>query len=458
MYNENDNTDLTGTESETTENNDNSSGVYGSSFKDYTYSTYDYNSFYDENYSNSYDKANNTTDNSESQTSYNSTVDKLDDNKVSETLSDDSDSIDSFKNFDNLNSVDSFEAFDSTNVVNAFNSTSNNLNNSTNNSQQIVPPDEDATIYLDEFWKEAVNYNNSLSKIQKRKNKLKLMHIPTIIAFIIAILTIVFGYIGISTSGVASSIFHDISNGLFFLTFFVIIIVSIFFRRDYASDFRPKYLKDILNYQNIDSYLYYSGRTTFKSKVPYCLTEPASYEETKKMCTNYIIFSVLTLFVIGNIITFMRFGMSITPIFVSNIILIFPCVGLIIIFNALDPYMQLKSGYYDETVEAVCVEVESKIRRSSSVSSNSNTTTVVYRPFLYARCNNGQKYILFNDSFNNFHIPYVGEITKLKLNSHNPLKFVVIKSKLSDKKLWFGIIWLILGGLIYFSVVFNTTF
>ena len=73
--------------------------------------------------------------------------------------------------------------------------------------------------------------------------------------------------------------------------------------------------------------------------------------------------------------------MSITPIFVSNIILIFPCVGLIIIFNALDPYMQLKSGYYDETVEAVCVEVESKIRRSSSVSSNSSTTTVVYRPF-----------------------------------------------------------------------------
>ena len=150
--------------------------------------------------------------------------------------------------------------------------------------------------------------------------------------------------------------------------------------------------------------------------------------------------------------------MSIVPIFVSNITLIFPCVGLIIIFNALDPYMQLKSGYYDETVEAVCVEVESKIRRSSSVSSNSRTTTVVYRPFLYARCNNGQKYIMFNESFNNFHIPYVGEITKLKVNSHNPLKFVVIKSKLSNQKLWFGIIWLILGGLIYLSVVFNTTF
>ena len=58
MYNENDNSDLTGTESETTENNDNSSGTYGGSFKDYTYSTYDYSSFYDENYSNSYDKSN----------------------------------------------------------------------------------------------------------------------------------------------------------------------------------------------------------------------------------------------------------------------------------------------------------------------------------------------------------------------------------------------------------------
>ena len=430
MYNENDKPDLTGTENETTENNDNSPGTYGGSFKDYTYSTYDYNSFYDENYSNSYDKTNDTN------------------------------SVDSFNNFDNENSFGNYKNSSSVETYNTYNSynVTGSDNNSTNVYQKYNETQEDATAYLDNFLKEAVNYNHSLSKIQKRKNKLKLMHIPTIIAFIIAILTIVFGYIGISTSGVASSIFHDISNGLFFLTFFVIIIVSVFFRRDYASDFRPKYLKDILNYQNIDSYLYYSGRTTFKSEVPYCLTEPASYEETKKMCTNYIIFSILTLFVIGNIITFMRFGMSITPIFVSNIILIFPCVGLIIIFNALDPYMQLKSGYYDETVEAVCVEVESKIRRSSSVSSNSSTTTVVYRPFLYARCNNGQKYILFNESFNNFHIPYVGEITKLKLNSHNPLKFVVIKSKLSNQKLWFGIIWLILGGLIYFSVVFNTTF
>ena len=429
MYNENDNSDLTGTESETTENNDNSSGTYGGSFKDYTYSTYDYSSFYDENYSNSYDNANNTTDDS-----FN-----------------DYDNENSFSNYKNSGSVGTF------NTYNPYNVTGSD-NNSTNVYQKYNETQEDATTYLDNFLKEAVNYNHSLSKTQKRQNKLRLMHIPTIIAFIIAILTIVFGYIGISTSGVVSSIFHDLSNGLFFLTFFVIIIVSIFFRRDYSSDFRPKYLKDILNYQNIDSYLYYSGRTTFKSEVPYCLTEPASYEETKKLCTNYIIFSILTLFVIGNIITFMRFGMSIVPIFVSNITLIFPCVGLIIIFNALDPYMQLKSGYYDETVEAVCVEVESKIRRSSSVSSNSRTTTVVYRPFLYARCNNGQKYIMFNESFNNFHIPYVGEITKLKVNSHNPLKFVVIKSKLSNQKLWFGIIWLILGGLIYLSVVFNTTF
>ena len=429
MYNENDNSDLTGTESETTENNDNSSGTYGGSFKDYTYSTYDYSSFYDENYSNSYDKSNNTTDDS-----FN-----------------DYDNENSFSNYKNSGSVGTF------NTYNPYNVTGSD-NNSTNVYQKYNETQEDATTYLDNFLKEAVNYNHSLSKTQKRQNKLRLMHIPTIIAFIIAILTIVFGYIGISTSGVVSSIFHDLSNGLFFLTFFVIIIVSIFFRRDYSSDFRPKYLKDILNYQNIDSYLYYSGRTTFKSEVPYCLTEPASYEETKKLCTNYIIFSILTLFVIGNIITFMRFGMSIVPIFVSNITLIFPCVGLIIIFNALDPYMQLKSGYYDETVEAVCVEVESKIRRSSSVSSNSRTTTVVYRPFLYARCNNGQKYIMFNESFNNFHIPYVGEITKLKVNSHNPLKFVVIKSKLSNQKLWFGIIWLILGGLIYLSVVFNTTF
>lgn len=258
MYNENDKTDLTGTESETTENNDNSSGTYGGSFKDYTYSTYDYSSFYDENYSNSNDKANNTTDNSESQTS---TVDELDDNKVSETLSDDSDSIDSFKIFDNLNSVDSFEALDCTNSVNTFNSTSNNLNNSTNNSQQTVPPDEDATIYLDDFWNEAVNYNNSLSNSQKRQNKYKRLNIPGVTIVSIGILSMVLIAIGAICGGNVEYILTGVGPVMFVLALMSAIILDTFTKYKMSIFIiNPDFLQNEIPSQNIDLYLNLTGK------------------------------------------------------------------------------------------------------------------------------------------------------------------------------------------------------
>ena len=265
MYNENDKTDLTGTESETTENNDNSSGTYGGSFKDYTYSTYDYSSFYDENYSNSYDKANNTTDNSENQTSYNSTVDELDDNKVSETLSDDSDSIDSFKIFDNLNSVDSFETLDCTNSVNTFNSTSNNLNNSTNNSQQTVPPDEDATIYLDDFWNEAVNYNNSLSNSQKRQNKYKRLNIPGVTIISIGILSMVLIAIGAICGGNVEYILTGVGPVMFVLALMSAIILDTFTKYKMSIFIiNPDFLQNEIPSQNIDLYLNLTGKKVLK--------------------------------------------------------------------------------------------------------------------------------------------------------------------------------------------------
>lgn len=456
MYNENDKTDLTGTESETTENNDNSSGTYGGSFKDYTYSTYDYSSFYDENYSNSYDKANNTTDNSENQTSYNSTVDELDDNKVSETLSDDSDSIDSFKIFDNLNSVDSFEALDCTNSVNTFNSTSNNLNNSTNNSQQTVPPDEDATIYLDDFWNEAVNYNNSLSNSQKRQNKYKRLNIPGVTIVSIGILSMVLIAIGAICGGNVEYILTGVGPVMFVLALMSAIILDTFTKYKMSIFIiNPDFLQNEIPSQNIDLYLNLTGKKSFRAQRSYCLTAPSVNERPKVLCVKYALLTVLTVFAIGNIISYIKYGPQWSDILALDAVLLFPCIGICMFYIVIEQQLQQKSGYYDETVDAVCVEVDSRISRNRVGSGHS---TRVYRPILYTRCKNGHKYILMNNVYTNTHIPYIGEVYKLKVNSRNPLCYVQLESTFRNAFFWFSILWIALSGLGYIFVLFNATF
>ena len=456
MYNENDKTDLTGTESETTENNDNSSGTYGGSFKDYTYSTYDYSSFYDENYSNSYDKTNNTTDNSESQTSYNSTVDELDDNKVSETLSDDSDSIDSFKIFDNLNSVDSFEALDCTNSVNTFNSTSNNLNNSTNNSQQTVPPDEDATIYLDDFWNEAVNYNNSLSNSQKRQNKYKRLNIPGVTIVSIGILSMVLIAIGAICGGNVEYILTGVGPVMFVLALMSAIILDTFTKYKMSIFIiNPDFLQNEIPSQNIDLYLNLTGKKSFRAQRSYCLTAPSVNERPKVLCVKYALLTVLAVFTIGNIISYIKYGPQWSNILALDAVLLFPCIGICMFYIVIEQQLQQKSDYYDETVDAVCVEVDSRISRKRVGSGHS---TRVYRPILYTRCKNGHKYILMNNVYTNTHIPYIGEVYKLKVNSRNPLCYVQLESTFRNAFFWFSILWIALSGLGYIFVLFNATF
>ena len=456
MYNENDKTDLTGTESETTENNDNSSGTYGGSFKDYTYSTYDYSSFYDENYSNSYDKTNNTTDNSESQTSYNSTVDELDDNKVSETLSDDSDSIDSFKIFDNLNSVDSFEALDCTNSVNTFNSTSNNLNNSTNNSQQTVPPDEDATIYLDDFWNEAVNYNNSLSNSQKRQNKYKRLNIPGVTIVSIGILSMVLIAIGAICGGNVEYILTGVGPVMFVLALMSAIILDTFTKYKMSIFIiNPDFLQNEIPSQNIDLYLNLTGKKSFRAQRSYCLTGPSVNERPKVLCVKYALLTVLAVFTIGNIISYIKYGPQWSNILALDAVLLFPCIGICMFYIVIEQQLQQKSDYYDETVDAVCVEVDSRISRKRVGSGHS---TRVYRPILYTRCKNGHKYILMNNVYTNTHIPYIGEVYKLKVNSRNPLCYVQLESTFRNAFFWFSILWIALSGLGYIFVLFNATF
>ena len=99
------------------------------------------------------------------------------------------------------------------------------------------------------------------------------------------------------------------------------------------------------------------------------------------------------------------------------------------LFSCFEDSFQLKSGFYNETIDAVCIEVNSRI-----VSGN-NHRHRIYEPILYMRCHNGHKYILVNVMVNSQSIPYVGAITKLKVNSSNPLCYIPLKPKISDTRL-----------------------
>ncbi len=401
MYNENDNPDLTGTESENIENNDNSSGTYGGSFKNYTYSTYDYSSFYDENYSNSYDKVNNTTD-------------------------------DSFETFDILENVNS-------------------------NNQKPSSKNSDATVYLDEFLQEAVNYNNSLSKSQKRQNKFKTVNILGIISVIAVILAFIFFYITPFTSGEISHILNKISMSIFFAAFILLFITVIFTKKEDSvfSKYNPDFLKEKLNFQYIQNYLKLTGKTTFIAAKPYCLTGPYSNDKHKTSTIKHIIFAILITFVIGNIIAYIKCGPVLSHILLLDAILFFPCLGICFLFNSLEDYLQINGGYYNETVDAVCIEIETKITTSNDLEQHKEK---VYRPILYTRCSNGHKYILFEGTLTNSPIPYIGEVMKLKVNSDNPLCYVNLKSKHTDLFLWFSIIWMIVSSLIYIYLLINFKF
>lgn len=63
-----------------------------------------------------------------------------------------------------------------------------------------------------------------------------------------------------------------------------------------------------------------------------------------------------------------------------------------------------------------------------------------------------------NNVYTNTHIPYIGEVYKLKVNSSNPLCYVQLGSTLKNSFFWFSIVWTAISGLGYIFVLFNATF
>lgn len=429
MYNENDNFDLTDLKNKTFEENSTSSDTYGGSFKDYTYSTYDYNSFYDENYSNSYDKSDDFTDN---------LVESVDNYGI--------DSYDNPKNSVEDSNIDSFN--NSGNFTDSLISDSYNNSGSNNNqNQEPVSPENDATVYLDKFLDEAIDVYNS-NNIERKSKQL---NIPAII--LISILAISFILIMLCTIATGPlvdtlSSIGAVSFTIAFLISWILQVTTKFTLTIFKLNRTPNYLKDKFNMQYLENSLNLLGKKSFNQKNSYCLTGPSYNIRRKPIYIKYAFPTAVFVFIILNIISYIRRAPDRSVMSFIAFILIFLFIEIFMLFCCFEDFFQLKSGFYNETVNAVCIEVNSRI-----VSSNGHRHRI-YEPILYMRCNNGHKYILVDFIVNSQAIPYVGEITKLKVNSTNPLCYIPLKPRISDSRFRMTITSIFLTLIMYIVLLF----
>ncbi len=444
MYDENEKSELTDLDAANNDENANLSGIYGgSSFKDYTYSTYDYSSFYDENYSNSYEKA----DKEISKIAVEKDADKGADASESGNLND------SFEAFDSLNTVNSFEAFDSLNTVDVFNASeiTNNMHNDSNNELNYSDP----TVYLDEFLQESVNYDNAIENSVSANHNDREINIPGCIVLsllTISFLTMLFG------GAFSNTVINSISSFAPVIMIVVIGIIaltgvtpSIFLKHNdlYNKEVRTQNYVSEPDKQKLQKYLDIAGKTTFVANGSYCLTGTMRNKRKKSISTKYAVLVIFIFFAICNIFGYLMLDSGIEMLFILNGILLFSGAGIVLIFiSTIEPAMRKKSELYSEPVDAVCVEVET--RWSKTVTNGHRHK--VYKPILYVRYN-GNKYILFNDLSSNVCIPYVGQVMKIVMDKSNPSDFEMAGKNENNGELGLGIVFVIIPLILYIYMV-----
>ncbi len=170
----------------------------------------------------------------------------------------------------------------------------------------------------------------------------------------------------------------------------------------------------------ITDYLKSVDMTTLAAEKPYCLTGPTEPVKFKWYSEKSLITTATIILICFNLLSFILHGFNSKYFMFASTYALFANIGIVIFFNnVIEHKAKLKSGFYNEAVNAVCVEVNVSIDSSSD---NSNTPSYMYRPILYTRCNNGHSYILFRNVWLSYK-PYPGEIYKLNVNSTNPLYF-----------------------------------
>ncbi len=307
--------------------------------------------------------------------------------------------------------------------------------------------ENDATVYLDKFLDEAIDVYNT-NDIERKSKQL---NIPAIILISLLVISFMLMVLCTVVNDPLRNIFAHVGPIVFMISFMIAFILQIstkFTLTILKENRNPHYLKDNFNMQYLENSLNLLGKKSFNQNNSYCLTGPSYNITRKSIYIKYAVPTALLVYVILNIISYIIQAPNWSGILFAGFILIFLFIEIFMLFSCFEDSFQLKSGFYNETVNAVCIEVNSRI-----VSSNGHRHRI-YEPILYIRCHNGHKYILVDVTVNSESIPYVGEITKLKVNSTNPLCYIPLKPKISDTRLRMSIDSIVVTLIMYILLLF----
>lgn len=281
----------------------------------------------------------------------------------------------------------------------------------------MIYDDYNSIEYLDLFYNDCIK-NRELHNaiVKKAHNKANLPNVIIIISAVISFAIIILG-INLDNS------FGNSLCTLGYYMFFAVLIIGGFlltiFQKNKKKQANHEWKSsDNIHYGYLDEYLHLTNLKKFTDKKSRCLTQNSTFYEEQPEDVKPVLLIAIPFMIIGLLIAYIRFGNAWDKICVCFVLLLFGSIGLGLIgFGVIRAFLVVKT--YDEIVDAVCIEVNSKI----SYGDMDSSSTVVYQPVYFAKCKNGHKYILFKNEFSNIQIPSIGDIVQLKVNSENPLKW-----------------------------------
>lgn len=270
--------------------------------------------------------------------------------------------------------------------------------------------------YLDLFYIDCINnreIHNALMKKKRGQSKVNLVNVILLLGLIMVL------------TGASYSIPLFISIMLLAFAYYsyCYIFRSIF---NYWKKGRNKYQNDEfqssdnIHYEYLGDYLCQKNLVKFAGRNSRCLTQQNTFVVDSSVSVKFAVLMAMSVMVIGLLSAFIKFGSdwsSMGPIVGCLGLLSMGCLGVGYISYYAEKY--LKTTKYDEIVDAVCVEVNKRISHGDH-----HHNSIVYQPVFYAKCQNGHKYLLFENKFN-IRAPSVGDIVPLKVNSKNPLEWAV---------------------------------
>lgn len=284
--------------------------------------------------------------------------------------------------------------------------------------------------YLDLFYNDCINNQEQHNAIKKMKRKW--INIQSVWSVLIPMGIII-------TLFLFNTPFRRLGIGVFIASVFVLSLISFFkwkgTKREYQENIHYGYLSNYLCRENLKK---------FASGEPRCLTQIGKFQEDSKIDKKFILPAVPVM-VIGLLIAFIKVGNAWDEICACLVSSLIACIGIGVISFCITKCLRIKG--YDEIVNAVCVEVN----RKRSYSTNHKQTT--YQPVFFAKCQNGHKYLLFRNYTTYMHVPSVGDVIQLKVNSKNPFEWMYNNYSGYLLPFLFGIFLMVMGLQAYIPII-----